>query len=152
MVAYSDYAVSKSRLDLLRSQERSAKSQVEEFEGKIRQIEEVNLFVSRAGKLGLEKKQWDRFSVNIEKEPVSFEKLQEMLFFANHSDYYYFLPESLLIRTGSVEPDADASPGAVPLENSPGAISSARNEAAISQADATLSLKGLFLARRPEKK
>lgn len=164
MAAYTDYRISKVRLDLLRSQERSVKGQITELEKKIKQIEQVNTFVNKANQLGLNKTQWDKFYVDIKENPVSFDELKTILAQTSNSNQFYFRPRSLLIQaappvenntaqSSAVSPDTTSNHMAQLTE----AIKSATidendetSETPVKNPDVVISLDGKFIARRPD--
>lgn len=142
MTAYTDYYITRKKLELLNDQEQFFKDQVKALERKHSALEQVTTFMDHAGQSGLLKEDWDKFFVDLTEEPLSFSHLSRLLAQACTSENYYFIPESLVIRLGQVEKPSDGKEGAGEVKNAP------EKQPLVSEAfDAVVSLKGLFLVR-----
>ncbi|MFH2058211.1 MAG: hypothetical protein ABIJ59_04860 [Pseudomonadota bacterium] len=156
MAAYTDFCINQSRLELLRSQERSVKYQIAAYQEKLNQLEQVNAFVRQTSRLGLKKKQWDNFFVNLKDEPLSYSKLGVILGQTQNSRHYFFKPGRLSIKTGTAAKTGTADPETPAAQSSSDTISQLKETAqpsllkgtASSETDVTISLDGRFLVRR----
>ena len=152
MAAYTDYSISKSRLGLLRGQERSIIQQIKAYKEKLGHLEQVDTFVSWSDQLGLRSEQWDRFLVDLKEVPVSYEALDNIISQTRNTAHYFFRPLTLSIKTGAPDPEGE-SPRVrknkyeqvkSAMESvDPGAV-----EKPASGVDATITLDGRFLVKR----
>ncbi len=150
MAAYTDYSISQSKLELLRSQERSVKRQIKKYKENLKQLEKVRTFMSQIENLELKKDQWDLFFVDLKDHPISFEKLQAILAQTHNSSHYFFKPSKLSIKTGAHIPDTailESKKNNTAQSNT--TIQSVRFKKEIpSQVDVTINLDGRFLVKR----
>ncbi|NOX32838.1 MAG: hypothetical protein GXP56_03745 [Deltaproteobacteria bacterium] len=137
-MSYSDYSVNLKKLGVLKGEERFVKSRIKEFKQKKLILDRLEKFVDRAGKSGLIKNKWDIFYVNLKDEPLSFLKLQTILAQTGNSAYYYFKPDSLLIKTKDFNESPEKEDQAAKKKQLPGNA----------PFDVIISLEGHFLAKQ----
>ncbi|MFH2091359.1 MAG: hypothetical protein ABIJ31_03260 [Pseudomonadota bacterium] len=154
MAAYTDFCINQSQLDLLRGQERSVKRQIETYQEKLNQLEQVTAFVRQIHQLGLKKDQWDTFGVELKDEPMSHAKLGVILGQTRNTGHYFFKPGKLSIKTGA--PDQDTPTAQINQSNRSNEIAQPDSitqpaplkDATPSDIDITISLDGRFLVKR----
>ncbi len=155
ITAYTQYHISQKKLGLLRGQERSIKHQRKELESKNLTLNKVQSFVDQAHKLGLKKKEWDLFYVNLKEDGVSFSKLETILSQTANSSHYFFKPVSLEIRTGSQRTNRqqndseNTSQGSKTANQPSNQISPlTTNSIDLQSSDAVITVEGHFLVNR----
>jgi|GEM_PF-6888891 len=112
--AYDRYVTEKCALRILTEQRARLETRQGEEAKKRRKVRRVNDFVSRAGSLGMVPSSWRRYDVDLE-EPLSFQEAATVLQATVNSEFYYFAPESLHVRTAVAsqkrqDPEAPVSP------------------------------------------
>jgi len=138
LLAYGRYMGQRAEVAAMDTRVQQLKRQKLELERKKRTLMQVNRFMAEVRTLGLDKKDWTFYNVNIE-EPQSFYETQEILRQCGHSTGYYFKPLGLSLRTaGATDIDSEATASTVP----PPVVEGQEN------GDVLLKLRGAFVARR----
>jgi hypothetical protein len=149
MTAYTDYHITRKKLELLSGQEQFFQDRVKALERKNSALAQVSAFMDHAAQSGLLKQEWDEFWVDLTDEPLSFSQLSRLLDQACTSENYYFIPESLVIRPGQVgkQPEGKEGAGEIKIIPEKQALVSGGADTLQGSFDAVVSLKGLFLVR-----
>lgn len=137
LLAYGRYANQWAEVERTQARVQQLQRQKAELERKKRTLLKVNQFMGEVRALGLAKKDWTFYNVNIE-EPATFYEIQQIIGQTTHATGYYFKALGLNIRT-TLETDTD-SEGALVSEPVP--VAEGRE-----QGDLLLKLKGAFIAR-----
>ncbi len=136
--AYGQYALNRQEFDNLSCRARLLQEHKKEQEQKKAVLAKAEQFVDRARSLGLEKKNWDYYDVNIE-ERVFFHETQKILTQTVNSKSFYFKPISLYIKKSSKQDPT--SPSQQSTATSTGSKGGGGG-------DVVLSLRGTFVVRQ----
>lgn len=138
LLAYGRYVSQRAEVAAMDTRVQQLKRQKMELERKKRTLMQVNRFMAEVRTLGLDKKNWTFYNVNIE-EPKSFYETQEILRQCTHSAGYYFKPLGLSIRT-TMATDIDSE---TTTSTEPSPVVEGQESG-----DVLLKLRGAFVARR----
>ena len=137
MTAYKRCAVNEQRLGQAVRQVRLLKHHEREQAKNRRILSRVERFVARAKALGLERKYWEDYEVNID-EALSFPEARRILSQTSNTGSYYFMPIALNIKK-----DSPSGSGPGPMAGPPNT-----NNSKEKKGDISFILKGKFVVRQ----
>ena len=137
MTAYKRCAANEQRLDHSARQVRLLKHHEREEARNRRILSRVERFVAKAKALGLERKDWEYYEVNID-EALFFPEARRILSQTSNTASYYFMPIALNIKKDSA---SESGPGTK-------AGPSNTNNSKEKKGDISFILKGKFVVRQ----
>ena len=137
LLAYGRYANQRAEVARMQARVQQLQRQKTELERKKRTLMNVDRFMTEVRALGLDKKDWTFYNVNIE-EPATFYEIQQILGQTTHANGYYFKPLGLNLRsTLETDTESEGAPGSEPVPVTEGR----------EQGDLLFKLRGAFIVR-----